>query len=549
MLFCLQLPMKRLCRRLLVSAALAILSCARREAPQKPPSVLSRHLLGDPATLDPTVTSEDSGLNVEELLFRPLVGIDAHRKPVPALATSWTASPDGLTYEFHLDPEATWEDGKSVTADDVRFTIDRVRDPKVNAVNWSGGFDDLVAIETPDPVTVRLRYKTPYAGRMVAFALPIVSAAAFATPDAMKQAGRHPFGTGPYKFVSWESNQAIRLARRKDAKDAEFDEVVFRVIPDPAVRYQAGARGELDEFRLTRDQSRTAAASPEFLASHRILRVPQFLEVMVVWNCKNAFLADPRVRRALPLAFPRADLARSMYPPDGASLVSGPYPPAVAGNAPEVKPPAYDPAESARLLDAAGWRRGAGGIRSRGGNKASIELLSVAGQPIYANIAEVLRQSYEKVGVELTVRALDWAAYTQRGDRGEFDGQLCARQFQPPDLDPFVYYHSSQWAPKGLNNGFYSNREADSVMENARREMDPEKRVELLRTVHRLLAADPPGDFLWGADQPWAVSTRLEGVEVSDIGLFHFLPGPLAWRPAGEKAASVSRLEGNASRP
>jgi ABC-type transport system substrate-binding protein len=79
--------------------------------------------------------------------------------------------------------------------------------------------------------------------------------------------------------------------------------------------------------------------------------------------------------------------------------------------------------------------------------------------------------------------------------------------------------------------------------------MDPEKRVELLRTVHRLLAADPPGDFLWGADQPWAVSTRLEGVEVSDIGLFHFLPGPLAWRPAGEKAASVSRLEGNASRP
>ena len=544
MLFCLPLPMKRLCRRLLVSAALAILSCARREAPEKQPSVLSRHLVGDPATLDPTITNEDSGLMVEDLLFRPLVGIDSARRPLPALARSWTASDDGLTYEFHLDPDATWEDGKSVTADDVRFTIDRVRDPKVNAVNWSGGFEDLVAIETPDPVTVRLRYSTPYAGRMIAFSLPIVSAAAFATPDAVKQAGRHPTGSGPYRFVSWESNQAIRLARRPDAKDARFDEVVFRVIPDPAVRYQAGVRGELDEFRLTRDQSRTSAASPEFLATHRILRVPQFLEVMVVWNCKSPFLADARVRRALALAFPRADLAKSMYPPDGATLVSGPYPPGVAGNAPELKPPAHDPAESARLLDAAGWRPGAGGVRRRGADKASVELLSVAGQPIYANIAEVLRQSYEKVGVELVVRALDWAAYTQRGDRGEFDGQLSARQFQPPDLDPFIYYHSSQWAPKGLNNGFYSNREADPVMEAARREMDPDKRIELLRTVHRLLAADPPGDFLWGADQPWAVSKRLEGVEVSDIGLFHFLPGPLGWHPAGEKAASA-RPAGN----
>ena len=545
MLFCLAPPMKRLCSRLLVSAVLAALSCARHEAPAKPASVLSRHLVGDPVTLDPTVTSDEPGLVVEELMFRPLVGIDSARRPVPAIATSWTASPDGLTYEFHLDPQATWEDGKSVTADDVRFTIDRVRDPKVNAVNWSGGFEDLVAIETPDPVTVRLRFSKPYAGRMIAFTLPIVSAGAFGTPDAVKQAGRHPFGSGPYRFVSWDSNQTIRLGRRTDAKDARFDEVVFHVIPDASVRYQAGVRGELDEFRLTRDQSRTSAASTEFLSAHRILRVPQFLEVMVVWNCKSPFLADTRVRRALPLAFPRADLAKSMYPPDGATLVSGPYPPGVAGNAQDVSPPAHDPAQCARLLDAAGWKTGAGGIRRRGPAKATIELLSVAGQPIYANIAEVMRQSYEKVGVELIVRALDWAAYTQRGDRGEFDAQLAARQFQPPDLDPYIYYHSSQWAPKGLNNGFYFNREADPAMDQARREMDPEKRIELLRTVHRLLAADPPGDFLWGADQPWAVSKRLDGVEISDIGLFHFLPGPLGWRPVGERSAALLPRTGN----
>jgi peptide/nickel transport system substrate-binding protein len=534
--------MRRVWRALFVSAALAVASCARREAPAAKPTVLQRHLLGDPVSLDPTITSEESGLVVEELMFRPLVGLDAARKTVPGLAKSWTVSPDGLVYEFKLDPTATWDDGSgAITSDDVRFTVERVRDPKFAGANWGVGFQDLASIETPDPLTVRFRFTQPYSPRMIAaFTLPIVSAAAYAKASAA-DVGRHPVGSGPYRFVSWESNQTIRLARRPEAKDAAYDEVVFRVIPDPAVRYQAGVRGELDEFRLTRDQNRTAAASPEFLARNRILRVPQFLIVMVVWNCRNPLLSDARARRALALATPRADIAKSLYPPDGASLISGPFPPGVPENAPDVAPPKFDPAEAARLLDEAGWKAGADGLRRKGGRKATIEWLTVAGQPIYTNITEVVRQACEKVGIELVPRALDWAAYTQRGDRGEFDAQLTGRLFQPPDIDPFQYYHSSQWAPRGLNTGFYSNREADGVMEAARRELDPQKRVELLRNVHRLLAADPPGNFLWGADQPWAISKRVSGVEVSDFGLFHFLPGALGWRPAaaGEKAAAA----------
>jgi len=71
-------------------------------------------------------------------------------------------------------------------------------------------------------------------------------------------------------------------------------------------------------------------------------------------------------------------------------------------------------------------------------------------------------------------------------------------------------------------------------MEAAQREMDDSKRLELLRQVHRLLAADPPADFPWDADQYWGISKQIEGVETSPVGLFHFLPGPLAWRPAAK---------------
>lgn len=534
MLFSQPPPMKRLSWSLIALGVLAGFSCARREPAAPPTTTLSRHLVGDPATLDPTTTTEENALLVEEMMFRPLVGIDQERRPAPSLAVSWSVSPDGLAYEFHLDPKATWDGGSPVTSDDVRFTVERIRDPKIPAMTWRSGFEDLMAIETPDGATVRFRFREPYAERMLVFNLPIVSAAAFKRAKGPVETDRNPVGSGPYRFASWESNQKIRLVRRSGATPAEagFTEVIFRVIPDGAVRFQAGSRGELDEFRISRDQRKAAEANPQFLARNRILKVPQFLQVLVIWNCKVPILSDPRVRRALALAWARQEAAKRLYPPDGASLISGPFLPGVAEAAPDVAPPREDPAQSARLLEEAGWKAGSGSVRRRAGKKATLELLFPAGQSIYTNLAEILRSGYERVGVELTLRPLDWAAFSQRADSGEFEMQLTGRIFLPPNLDPYQYYHSSQAPPRGPNVGFYKNAEADRAMEAARKEMDDAKRLELYRQVHRLLAADPPADFLWGVDQFWAIAKRVDGVQVSPLGLFHFLPGPLGWRPA-----------------
>ena len=118
-------------------------ACGRREAPAPPAATISRHLAGDPPTLDPITMNEEESARVIAMMFRPLISIDKELKLVPGLAKSWSVSDDGLVYEFHLDPAATWEDGKPVTSDDVRFTIERIHDPKANAANWSWGFEDL----------------------------------------------------------------------------------------------------------------------------------------------------------------------------------------------------------------------------------------------------------------------------------------------------------------------------------------------------------------------------------------------------------------------
>ncbi len=523
--------MKRLCLIAGVLAALAAGSCARKPAPAPVRDTLYRHLDGDPPTLDPTTTNEDFGIRVEDLLFRPLVGFDRERHFVPALATSWAVSSDGLTYDFRLDPTARWEDGSPVTSADVAYTIERVRDPKVPAVNWHWGFEDVAKVETPDSQTILVRFQRPLSDRLFAFCLPIVSAAAFRKdPAAM---ARHPVGTGPYRLESWTPNQKIVLVRRADAPASRYGyaRVEFRLVPDNATRFRAGSRGELDEFKVTRDQSAAAQRSPEFLAHNRLLKVPQFLTVMIVYNCRNPLLADRRVRLALERTWPRRTTALRLYPPDGARLVSGPYPAGAQENAPDVKPPEEDPAAAARLLDEAGWKLGPGGTRSRGGTKASIEILYASGAPIYANLAQILKEGYAKVGVEASLRALDWAAYSERLAAGDFEIAPYANTFWPPHLDQYIYFHSSQVPPNGENIGFYKSAEADRAIEAARAETNETKRLELFRQVHRVLAADPPADFLYTAEQYWGVSKSIAGVEVSEVGLFHFQPGPLAWKP------------------
>ncbi len=523
--------MKTVARLLLALTALWVVSCARREAAPTFSDTLYRHLDGDPPTLDPTVTGEELGMRVEQLMFWPLVGLNRELAFVPALAASWTVSPDGLSFDFRLDPRARWEDGTPVTSEDIAFTIDRVRDPKVPAVNWKAGLADVTAVETPEPGRVVVRFRRPYAQRMLAFNLPIVSRAAF---QRAGNADRQPFASGPYRLESWEAKQKLTLIRRADQSPQAypFRRIVFRVIPDGEVRFRSGTLGELDEFHVGRDQLGAAGRSVEFQSRNRIVKVPYPTVAVVVWNCRNPILSDARVRRALARAWPRAEVAKRLYPPDGAALLSGPYPAGVPENAPDVRPTPYDPAESVKLLNEAGLSMGRDGFRQRRGRRVSLEFLLPAGTPMYVNIGEILRAAYQEVGVELVLRSMDWATLLQRFSAGEFDLVLNNISFLPPNLDPYPFYHSSQAPPNGQNNGSYANPAADRAMEAAQRELDGGRRLELYREIHRLLAADPPADFLWSADQYWGLAKRVQGVEVSPLGLFHFLPGPLGWRPA-----------------
>jgi peptide/nickel transport system substrate-binding protein len=510
-------------------AALAAASASRGAGPSRP---LQAHLEAEPATLDPLLTTDVSGLVVEDLLFTPLVALDRNLAPSPGLARSWRASADGRTFEFELDRSATFDDGRPVTAADVRFTIERIRDLRVAAVARRADFEDLEAVEAPSVSSVRVRFSRPYSERLLAFNLPVVPAHVFLRGAAAAAAfGRKPVGNGPYRFVRWDPARTIVLERRPGpaGRTAGVERVIFRVLPDPATRVRAGVRGELDEFRVSPQFLDRFSTDRRLASRFRLLPVPRLAQTAITWNCRHRSLSDRRTRRALGLAIPRRRIIDALF--DGrAREVSGPFPAGVVENDPGVVPPPHAPDRAGQFLAEAGYRRDRAGRLARDGRVLAFTLSIPSGHPVSRQIAEVVQQEFSRLGVRMGIEPLDWPSLAARLDAGEFDAVLSETVFLPPNLDPYPAFHSSQVPPKGQNVGFYADRETDRLLEAARGETDASRRLHAYRAVHRRLAAEQPQAFLFTLDSLWAINRDLDGVETSPLGLSHFLPGRRAWR-------------------
>ena len=531
-----------LSRRPVAGAVAAALLAALAAAPVSrgagPARTLQAHLEAEPATLDPLLTTDLSGLIVEDLLFTPLVALDRNLAPAPGLARSWRVSPDRRTLEFELDPSATFDDGRPVTAGDVRFTIARIRDPRVAALARRADFEDFEAIDVLSASSVRVRFSRAYSERLLAFNLPIVPAHVFARGAGAAAAfGRKPVGNGPFRFVRWDPARAIVVERRPGpaGRAAGVERVIFRILPDPATRVNAGARGELDEFRVSPQFLDRMSADRRLASRFRLLPVPRLAQTSITWNCRRPSLSDRRTRRALGLAIPRRRIIDALFG-GRAREVSGPFPAGVVENAPDVAPLPYAPRSAGELLAEAGYRPGRAGKLAKGGRPLEFDLSIPSGHPVSRQIAEVLQQEYSRLGVRMGIQPLDWPALSARLDAGDFDAVLSETVFLPPNLDPYPAFHSSQVPPNGQNTGFYADRDTDRLLEEARAEADPERRLRAYRAVHRRLAEEQPHVFLFTLDSLWAIHRDLESVETSPLGLSHFRPGRLAWRwrPRGQ---------------
>jgi peptide/nickel transport system substrate-binding protein len=354
-------------------------------AAQARPHTLRIHVDAEPGRLTPLIAPTiwarriTLGTIFEPLLaYAPPDGAGAGRY-TPRLARSWRVLASGLEVRIELEPAVTFHDGRPLTASDVQFTLDAVRDPRKGAEHLRRMLDDVEAVELISPRELRLRLKRPSGWVLRALAeLPILPAHVY---DGSLLGGGALVGTGPWKLASSKAG-VVRLTRHDGywgTKPALADvELIYQ--PDAAVALNEAKRGELDIIpTLIPAHWPEQANAPGIVARFVPLELATPRLRYLAFNAQHAPLADPRVRHALALLVDRRTIAKRVFgglarPALWPIWPGGP----IAG--PEAPVPDFDPAAAAKLLDAAGWTDSdpKDGIRDQAGKQ--LRLVMIGGE-------------------------------------------------------------------------------------------------------------------------------------------------------------------------
>lgn len=466
-------------------------------------------------------------------LYDPLVDYNEKGDMVPVLAAALPeVSDDHLRITLKLRTDAHWQDGVPITAKDVKFTLDKIRDPKIPALNKVGYFEKLDRLEVVDDHTLVFVWKEPFAPSLFAISeLWPIPEHVYGKGDFLTHpANRMPVGSGPFKLEEWVSSQYFSLVRYDEyyGRKAYLDRIIFKVVEDDAAALNMLKAGELDEFRATQGQWEKQMNDPGFQARYR--KVDYYFPGynFIAWNCKHPIFSDKRVRQAMTLLFDRESVNTKIYS-GYARLVSGPFYINSWAYDKSVKPLPFDPAAAHALLDAAGWKDANGdGVREKNGTKFEFELNIISGSSPAAQFSQLLQEECIKAGIKVNIRQLEGSSFFDRVDKGDFDAAIFGWRL---DLDPDVYdtFHSSMVPPKGLNHSFYANRAVDSLLVAGRAEFDQAKRASIYHHVHRLVAEDQPYTFINAVPDKRPIARKIQGIIISPMGPYDFWPGANYW--------------------
>ncbi len=494
---------------------------------------LVRRLEADVNTLNMALIGTGPERQVLALVHDGLVEVNERLELTPGIAERWEVSEDQRSYIFFLNPRATFSDGTPVRASDVVYTIRTIADPATESAQLSSYFVGLDPLRTRviDDYTVEIGFDRARASQLAAFNIGILPEHYYSKGDFKKDFNDTVVGSGPYVLARRDPGQQIILERRENYWRTKpfIQRIVFRIIPDDAVAWNAAKRGDIDETKMTSDQWQLERNRPEVISAIDIRRFYSLDYNFIAWNTRRPILSDSRVRTALSMCLNRSAIINNVYF-GTARIITGPFTPDQTAYDPDVPPIQFNPAAAAGLLTALGWRDTDGdGVLDKDGKPFVIEVLLSSGNKTSNLQAQIFQDALAKIGVRLELVRVDGATMISRALEGDYDATFLAWGLDL-DPDPFSYFHSSQFPPNGMNIVYYSNPEADRLMEAAREELDPAARVDLYHQLHRLLATDQPYTWTVQPSLKWAVNKRIQGVRESNgLGLFLWYPGQDEW--------------------
>lgn len=516
----------------------------------------------DPDTINPITASDTSSEAFLRDVYDSLATQSYHDpdKLVPALAEKWEFDKERLDFTIHLRKGVKWHPmqlpsgdrlpAREMTSRDVKFSFDVVLNKHVEAASIRNYYEDpdakdeahryKIEVTTVDDYTVKIRWTKPYflAEEFTLNGFPIIPRHVFSVDETGESisadfsskefadgfnkhwANKTMCGTGPMMFKEWTRGDKLVLVRNPDywGRPYYFSRSVFRCIANPNTMTQQVLQNDLDFSPIPqKDQYIQSKTKPTVVAGKVKLVEYDYPGYRYIgYNMKRDLFKDGRVRRAMAHAIPLQQIIDNVFM--GLALpVSGPFLPGSSASDASIKPIPYDLDAARRLMEEAGWKEGADGIREKtiGDRKvrATYELLIYTSAPNFRTVAEIFQENCRKIGVDVKIAPVEWALMLQKLNKKDFDAAMLGWANAWRD-DPYQIFHGSQAdVPDSSNCVGYRNPELDKLIDELRITLDRQKQVELYHKIHRILYEDQPYTFLFADKATAGYDSRLENIK------------------------------------
>ncbi len=468
----------------------------------------------DADNYDPVKSTARSAGEVVYMLADTLTSIDWDMKTVvPGLAKSWTVSADGKLYTFKLRDDVTFCDGRKMTADDVVYSLSRLADPAVKSpVRWRAG--PVKEIRAVDAVTVEYELTAPFSELLFQLSLFFASIVDKGSVEKLgANFGVQGFnGTGPFCWVSWTPRNELVMTKHAGYSWAppifknpspQVGKVVWKIVPDDNTRLAALQSGQGD---VTQYIPYVALESLKKTPGITMSQQPNyFWDYFLGFKVDKPVVNDAAMRKAMVMAVNRPAIAKAVF--FGAGDAADAYlNPNVLDYDPKSKEllPAYNPGAARKLLDEAGWKPGADGVRVKDGLRASFVLYGIT-DVVWTRTAEAVQADLRRVGVEMKVSLFDATIAWGKLATQEFDAFVMSYPYVSAGDALSLYWPSgNRPTPNRMN---WADPKTDELLLKARAALDPaERKAALAEVQERVTEAN-----VWiplVREQLWLASSR-----------------------------------------
>lgn len=492
--------------------------------------ILREGIIGTPLYINPVLAASDSDRDLTALVYSGLMRIGEDGQPIPDLAETYRVSDDGLSYHFTLRKNLKWQDGAPLTAEDIKFTIEKIQDPQTKSprrASWEG-----TSVTVVSPREVQIQFKKPYPSFLETATTGILPKHLWskftAETFSLNQLNTEPIGSGPYKVSKIIKNKGTGIPEYYDLVPfknfalgpAHLSLLRLNFYPNENALIEAYLERKIDSLSAISAERASQLAK----TGARIIEAPLPRVFGVFFNHNQApVLLNKEVRSALNEAIDREAIIESTLHGYGNAIV-GPLPnDVIASSSEKLASSTNHLAQARKILEASDWSWDEANKIWQKKNKKETQTLafsiSTSDTPELKRVAQLVQETWQALGAKVDLKVYETGDLNKdvirpRDYDALFFGQVLGRH---PDL--YSFWHSSQRQDPGNNIALYTNSDVDKWLDQLRGSSDAETNLALYQKLDQSIREEIPAVFVYSPDFLYLMPAKVKGVNLTNLNL------------------------------